>query len=363
LLTSSSDKTARIWDIQTCRVEKIFIGHKLSVTSAVFSPKDNVVLTCSEDKTACLWDINTGDKTITLSGHDRKINVANFSPDGTKILTGSSDGTAKLWDATSGKEIRTFYEYSPHSTSVYAIAFYGSTKILTGDKSNRLVLWDIDTGKQIQHFSGGIIGSRGYMSNPINSIAVQDGFVLTAEAGISKYWSIEKAELFDIFMGHSKTVSSVDLAESWALTGSHDNSAILWRKRYCDFLNKTVILKGHDDAITCVRFSRNEEKLATASFDKTVKIWDINLYTLNTGPLNLPHKEYYSAYEFSLPDLVNKGLQIEPEDVPQYIKEIFHSSQVEGFNKDNAFNNAKLYIKDSSLLEKIKRDLGLLNDA
>jgi WD40 repeat protein len=46
-------------------------------------------------------------------------------------------------------------------------------------------------------------------------------------------------------------------------------------------------LEGHSDAVTSVAFSHNSTRLASASWDRTVKIWDVSsgacLHTLDVG--------------------------------------------------------------------------------
>jgi WD40 repeat protein len=72
-------------------------GHQGSVINASFSPDGRQILTASSDKTAKVWDIK-GNLLATLSGHQGSVNNASFSPDGRQILTASSDNTAKVWD-------------------------------------------------------------------------------------------------------------------------------------------------------------------------------------------------------------------------------------------------------------------------
>jgi WD40 repeat protein len=75
------------------------------VSSASFSPDGPRVITTSRDRTARLWDATTGGEIMVLRGHDGRVSSASFSPDGVQIVTASPDGTARLCDATTGKEI------------------------------------------------------------------------------------------------------------------------------------------------------------------------------------------------------------------------------------------------------------------
>ncbi|GAY60168.1 hypothetical protein CUMW_199910 [Citrus unshiu] len=64
-------------------------------------------------------------------------------------------------------------------------------------------------------------------------------------------------------------------------TGGHDKKAVLW---HTDTLKSKTNLEEHSSLITDVRFSPSMPRLATSSFDKTVRVWDADNpgYSLRT---------------------------------------------------------------------------------
>jgi WD40 repeat protein len=80
-------------------------GHELSVLSVAVSPDSNYVVTTSRDKSAKLWDVRNGREVRSFLGHQASVTSAAFSPDGKILLTGSNDKSLKLWDIGTGKEI------------------------------------------------------------------------------------------------------------------------------------------------------------------------------------------------------------------------------------------------------------------
>ncbi|KAL8256271.1 hypothetical protein R6Q59_031338 [Mikania micrantha] len=54
-------------------------------------------------------------------------------------------------------------------------------------------------------------------------------------------------------------------------SGGHDKKAVLW---FTDSLKPKTTLEEHSSLITDVRFSPSMPRLATSSFDKTVRVWD-----------------------------------------------------------------------------------------
>ncbi|KAM7493211.1 hypothetical protein LguiB_027820 [Lonicera macranthoides] len=64
-------------------------------------------------------------------------------------------------------------------------------------------------------------------------------------------------------------------------SGGHDKKAVLW---YTDTLKLKTTLEEHTSLITDVRFSPSMPRLATSSFDKSVRVWDADNpgYSLRT---------------------------------------------------------------------------------
>ena len=171
ILSSSRDKTARIWDTETGKQVGMFasdeasgaVGHSLDVLHARFSADLRYVVTSSDDMTAIIWDVESKMPIDHLKGHTAAITCATFSPAGTRILTGSSDSTAKLWDvqrilnseetaASGGK--RSFVDGGSskelltlrgHQRGVTAVEFSrDGTKALTASRDGTAVVWVAD---------------------------------------------------------------------------------------------------------------------------------------------------------------------------------------------------------------------------
>jgi hypothetical protein len=74
-------------------------GHDSYVVSAHFSRDGSRIVTTSADKTARIWDAASAKEIAVLRGHDDGVYSAAFSRDGSRIVTASADKTARIWDA------------------------------------------------------------------------------------------------------------------------------------------------------------------------------------------------------------------------------------------------------------------------
>jgi len=83
------------------------LGHSSGVHSVALSD-DGKLVTGSSDKTARLWDVVSGKEIRVFRGHSGGIASVCLSADGKWLVTGSDDKTARLWDVATATEIRAF---------------------------------------------------------------------------------------------------------------------------------------------------------------------------------------------------------------------------------------------------------------
>ena len=110
----------RLWDVETGKELRRFIGHTHYVESVGFSPDGKWVLSGSRDATVRLWHVDSGKELRCYKGHTDFVFSVVFSPDGKRALSASRDATVRLWDADSGKELRCF---TGHTDAVFSVAF------------------------------------------------------------------------------------------------------------------------------------------------------------------------------------------------------------------------------------------------
>ena len=76
-----------------------WFGSSSGCMSAAFSPDGQRIITGGTDKTARIWDVQTGRELLSLNGHSEAITTVAFSKDGLAALTCSNDKTAIIWPA------------------------------------------------------------------------------------------------------------------------------------------------------------------------------------------------------------------------------------------------------------------------
>ncbi len=266
-LTSSSDKTARLWDVQAATDWRQFVGHTDAVTSVAFSPDGKYILTGSADKTARLWDVQSRAEIRQFAGHTGAITCVAFSPDGKYVLTGSRDSTARLWNAETGAEIKVL---SGHKNYVTSLAFSpDGLYIATSSLDNNVHLWDAQRGIELHQFAE----HQAYVTSIAFSPDSQ--LMLTGSADRTvRLWGLQTGLVVRTFTGHTDDVVSVAFAPDgkYAITSSLDGTVRLW-----DTQTSAELLRfeGHADYVTSVAFAPDGKYVLTGSRDKTARLWEV----------------------------------------------------------------------------------------
>jgi WD40 repeat protein len=295
-VTTSRDKTAKLWDAQTGRLIRIFGGHDERVISAVISPDGTKLATASADGTAKLWDAKRGSLIQTFKGHSDGLYSVVFSPDGTKVLTASADGTAKLWDTTTdpskGKLVglmsRLFkktliHSFKGHSKDIRIAVFSpNGEKILTASDDYSAKLWDAKTGQHIHTL-------KGHNREVFSAVFSPDGSqVLTGSADkTGRLWDIRTGQLLHSLDGHTGQIRSAVFSPDGllAVTASWDNTMKLWDAKTGDLLHSFSSFRS---MIHSANFSPDGKKILTASDSGMAQFWDVQtgflIHTLEDHP-------------------------------------------------------------------------------
>lgn len=74
-------------------------GHTGKINAIIFNTFKNQFISSSDDKSARVWNFVTGECVFILSGHTDYVKYADFSNNGLLIATASKDNTIIIWDA------------------------------------------------------------------------------------------------------------------------------------------------------------------------------------------------------------------------------------------------------------------------
>ena len=317
LATASLDHTARLWDAATGSARHVLEGHSGWVRSVAFSPDGTILATASEDGTSRTWDVATGGLRTTtthdsavsglsfsrdgtrllartanlaasvwsptattphaLRGHAEPIFGLTFTPDGTLVASASADGSVRFWDATRPGRLPSL-DGPPARRPVVAFGPGGTLLASTGDDGS-IRLWDMATGRERTLL-------RGAPGRPVRPAFTGDGTRLLLAADgpepRTELWDVDTgARVASLAVGHAGIAVAPDgtrlltrlppTHEAGALDDRGLSRAALWEARGGEPI---AVLDGHSQFLSSAAFSADGRRVATASYDGTVRLWD-----------------------------------------------------------------------------------------
>lgn len=271
IASGSDDGTVRIWDARSGEeaMPPLRSGDGI-LWSVAFSPKGKVVAAGTEAGTVCIWSLLT-DKTtlLPLSGHLGTVRSVTFSPDGMYLVSASLSKTVNLWHAETGRLLATLDD---HTGMVGAVAFSPDGAILaTAADDHTVRLWDIATRGQASRLLPTVAGL-------FYSICFSPDGTKLASAGLGgdiTLWDLPSRTLDATFRDNVGWVDCIKFSPDGKLLASNSNDRVcVWSVSPNTGEMPSIILEGHKDQVHAACFSADGLYIATASADRTIRIWN-----------------------------------------------------------------------------------------
>ena len=267
IVSASSDKTLRIWDALSGSLLRTLKGHDAPINSAVYSPDGKYIVSASNDKTLRIWGASSGELLSLLKGHEAPINSAVYSLDGQHIISASDDKTLRVWNASSTELDRTL---EGHNDSVNSAVYSpDSQRIVSASKDKSLHVWDAHSGEVIHTLQGSNykVSSAIYSPDGQRIIAISyDGSLLI--------WSAFNGELLRSIPVNGSVLAGIDSSSDGRRvisTSIISNTLCIWE------VNTGKILHASDrgiKSVACVTFSPDSKHIVSASFDGAMSLWN-----------------------------------------------------------------------------------------
>ncbi len=260
LATGGWDNTVKLRDAATGVEVLTIFAHEGFVLNLAFSPDSRTLVTASEDRSVRLWDVPSGRRSATFHGHTDFVWAVAFRPDDREIATGSMEGSIRFWDLRTSRPV-----VVPHSGWVERIAFRRDGLRVLSDagrfRTDALPTkgWDPVTGELDATLDGtrferlpvdfqrGPLGHMERLGSNHPSVTSPDGRLVATPRGVEGSVSASRSKEY--------SASSVIIRE--AASG-----------------NVVQTLAGHSADVVSLGFSPDGKRLVTASFDRTLKLWD-----------------------------------------------------------------------------------------
>ncbi|CAM6099762.1 unnamed protein product [Calypogeia fissa] len=291
LASGSGDSTARIWTIadgpcgtsaQNSGPRPLVLKHfkgktnekSKDVTTLDWNGEGTLLATGSYDGQARIWS-KDGELKNTLNKHKGPIFSLKWNKKGDCLLSGSVDKTAIIWDAKNG-DVKQQFEY--HAAPTLDVDWRNNVSFATCSTDKMIYVCKLGESRPVKLFAG--------HQDEVNAIKWDPTGTLLASCSddfTAKIWSLKQDRCLHDLKDHTKEIYTI----KWSPTGpgtSNPNQQLVLASASFDSTIKLwdieqgvqiVSLTNHSEPVYSVAFSPNGEYLASGSFDKCLHIWSV----------------------------------------------------------------------------------------
>ncbi|KAN0041813.1 hypothetical protein ACTFIV_004363 [Dictyostelium citrinum] len=137
---SYENNTVKLYDNETEQELQMIEIENTKINHCKIGKFENFCMIACTDKTVKLWDIDSNKTELVLNGHKGSVNCLDFLND-YQLITGSSDKSIRMWDIRNPSSA--IHNIKSHSSKVKAISIYNNLRMCSGDEDS-ICLWHLE---------------------------------------------------------------------------------------------------------------------------------------------------------------------------------------------------------------------------
>ncbi|XP_061910663.1 PWP2 small subunit processome component [Entelurus aequoreus] len=251
-------------------IHSLSISDRRIASVALNSSGDWITFGCSGMGQLLVWEWQSESYVFKQQGHFNNMASLAYSPDGQYIATGGDDGKVKVWNTNS---CLCFVTFTEHTSSITNVTFTSSGFVVVSASLDGTVrAFDLHRYRNFRTFTSPRPAQFSSLavdvSGELVSAGAQDSFEIFL-------WSMQTGRLLEVLGGHEGPVSCLCFSpvKSILASASWDRTIRLWDMMDSWQVKETLHLTA--DALS-VTYRPDGQELAVASLNGEISFWNPN---------------------------------------------------------------------------------------
>lgn len=294
ILSSSGDKTCKLWDIESQKVLTTFtFGKELGDQQLGNLWQDKYMLSVNLKGEISYLDANAPDKpTRVLSGHQKFVTAFEYDSKANEFYSGSYDSELALW-AEEGGEVLGF-QGKGHTSQINSIAVQNGN-LVTASTDHSVRITSLQTREYLAAFdtetdATGVVA--GIKNNSLIIATALDG-IIRIKSGESADGQVKKLKT-----EFGALCVALNVEETLVAVGGDDFSVRIYEIGG-DELKEVQVLKGHRGKVKTITFSPDGNYLASACDKRDLYVWNTSDYSVKTKAWGSFHDATINSLAFT----------------------------------------------------------------